>query len=68
MAEIHVRAKKNNASNTMWIWIIIALAVVAAVIYFVMRNNEATPNNTTTPAYPTSQVQSINDLLALNAV
>jgi heme/copper-type cytochrome/quinol oxidase subunit 2 len=67
MAEIHVRAKKHNTSNTMWIWIVIALLVIATVIYFVMRNNDSTPNNTTTPAYPTSQVQSTNDFAAINA-
>ena len=56
MAEIHVRTKKPAASGQMWIWIVIGLLIVAAVAYFVLRDRETTPGNTTTPAYPTSQL------------
>ena len=67
MAEIHVQPKKHTGPNTTWIWIVIALLIVATVVYFVVKNNETAPNDTTTPAYPTSQVQGVNDLIQLNA-
>lgn len=62
MAEIHVRAKKQNASGPVWIWILIGLLIVAAVAYFVVKNKDSAPNNTTTPATPASRVLLINDL------
>jgi flagellar basal body-associated protein FliL len=38
MAEIHVHPKKQNASPA-WIWILVVLALVVAVAYFLMRGN-----------------------------
>jgi lipid-A-disaccharide synthase-like uncharacterized protein len=38
MAEIHVQPKKQNASPA-WIWILVVLALVVAVAYFLMRGN-----------------------------
>jgi hypothetical protein len=43
MAEIHVHPKKHNASPA-WIWILVVLALVVAVAYFLMRGN--TTNDT----------------------
>ena len=48
MAEIHVQTKKHNASNTMWIWIVLALVIVGAVIYYLTTRNK-NANNTTPP-------------------
>ncbi|HYD20935.1 MAG TPA: hypothetical protein VEB40_05620 [Flavipsychrobacter sp.] len=45
MAEIHVQSKKQS-SNASWIWIIAALLVAAALVYYLMNRNkeqEATP-------------------------
>ena len=62
MAEIHVQTKKQNASGPVWLWIIIGLLIVAAAAYFVIKNKDTAPNETTTPASPTSQVLLINEL------
>jgi bacteriorhodopsin len=42
MAEINVQTKKQNSSS--WLWIIVVLAIVAAVAYFLMRNNDTVEN------------------------
>jgi hypothetical protein len=42
MAEINVQTKKQSSSS--WLWIIIVLAIVAAVAYFLMRNNDTVEN------------------------
>jgi heme/copper-type cytochrome/quinol oxidase subunit 2 len=47
MAEIHVEPKK-QASNTMWIWVVVVL-VIAALAYFLVTRNRAA-DNTATPA------------------
>jgi hypothetical protein len=44
MAEIHVQAKKHQSSNS-WIWIVIGLLIVGALIYFLMRNKDNDTNN-----------------------
>lgn len=46
MAEIHVQARKHQRANPtwMWAWILIGLAIIAAVVYFVYTNKN---NNTT---------------------
>jgi len=46
MAEIHVQAKRQQRANPtwMWAWILIGIAVIAAVVYFVYTNKY---NNTT---------------------
>ena len=51
MAEIHVEPKKHT-SNSSWLWIVLAILIAAAVIYYlVTRNNTAeesiAPANTT---------------------
>ena len=45
MAEIHVETKKHNAIPA-WIWILITLAVIVLVAFFVTRNNSTTNQNT----------------------
>ena len=42
MAEINVQTKKQTSSS--WLWIIVVLGIVAAVAYFLMRNNETVEN------------------------
>ena len=61
MAEIHVQTKRHSTTSPMWIWIIVALLIVAVVAWFVLKNRETTPPQTPTPANPASQVQNIND-------
>jgi hypothetical protein len=57
MAEIHVQAKKHQ--STSWLWIVLGLLLVAAVIYFMTRNketdNRVETNTTTTGALVTPQ-------------
>jgi bacteriorhodopsin len=43
MAELHVEPKKHNSST--WIWILVSLAVVAIIAYFLLRDNKAGDNN-----------------------
>lgn len=43
MAEVHVEPKKQTSST--WIWILVSLAIVAIVAYFLLRDNEAGENN-----------------------
>jgi hypothetical protein len=59
MAEIHVQTKKH--SSPVWVWILLALIIVGALVYFLARNqNKDADRNTTqrttsfvTPAVPT---------------
>ena len=37
MAEIHVESRKHTSSA--WIWILVSLIIIAAVAYFLTRNN-----------------------------
>jgi hypothetical protein len=43
MAELHVEPKKHSSST--WIWILVSLAIVAIVAYFLLRDNKATDND-----------------------
>ena len=43
MAELHVEPKKN--SSPAWIWILVSLAIVAIIAYFLLRDNKATDIN-----------------------
>lgn len=53
MAEIHVEPKK-QATNTMWIWIVVVL-VIAALVYFLVTRNQAS-DTTTAPANNTNAI------------
>ena len=56
MAEIHVQAKKQS-SNSAWLWIVIALLIIGAIVYYLMtRNNEAQVTPVPAPG-ATSEVQ-----------
>ena len=46
MAEIHVEPKKNT-SGANWLWIVLLILVLAAVIYYFMSRNDT--NDTVTP-------------------
>ena len=43
MAELHVEPKKHGSPA--WIWILISLAIVAIIAYFLLRDNKAMDNN-----------------------
>jgi len=44
MADIHVETKKQNTIPA-WIWILITLAVVALLAFFLTRDNSTTDQN-----------------------
>ena len=48
MAELHVQTKKQ--SNTTWIWILVALLAIAAIVYYVATRDKA--NNTAPVSQP----------------
>lgn len=55
MAEIHVQTKKGSG-NSMWLWIVLAIVIIGAVVYYLMnRNKQAT--TATPPANTTSAIQ-----------
>ena len=57
MAEIHVQAKKQT-TNTSWVWIVLLIVIAAAVIYFLTRNKDNTPEqNQVTPPNTSSYIQ-----------
>jgi hypothetical protein len=61
MAEIHVESKKHQ-STPAWVWILVSLAVIGLLAYFLTRNNTNTndqnmgtnPNNTSSYVEPVS--------------
>jgi flagellar basal body-associated protein FliL len=66
MADIHVEPKKQTSNS--WIWIVLALVIAAAVIYFLMNRNKNTednrePANTTGFLHQPAETFSIKDLL-----
>ena len=46
MAEIHVESKKHQ-STPAWIWILVTLAIIGLVAYFLTRNNTTTNDQNT---------------------
>ena len=60
MAEIHVQTKKQS-SSPVWLWIVLALLIIGAIVYYLMtRNNQqpaapGTPNNAASKLYPQSK-------------
>jgi len=63
MAEIHVEAKKK--ATPAWIWIVLALVVVAIIIYFAARNKTDEKSSSTNKANPTSYIQLRDSSVAL---
>jgi hypothetical protein len=64
MAEIHVESRKHTSSA--WIWILVSLIIIAAVAYFLTRNNRTDERNVngnaTSYIHEPSAQQSINCL------
>jgi hypothetical protein len=54
MAEIHVQAKKQSSNS--WLWIVIALLAIGALVYYLMTRNNQTEATPVTPG-TTSQLQ-----------
>jgi hypothetical protein len=52
MAEIHVESKKHQ-STPAWIWILVTLAIIGLLAYFLTRNNTTT-NDQNTGTSPSS--------------
>jgi hypothetical protein len=46
MAEIHVESKKNQ-STPAWIWILVSLAIIGLVAYFLTRDSATTNDQNT---------------------
>jgi hypothetical protein len=46
MAEIHVESKKHQ-STPAWIWILVTLAIIGIVAYFLTRNNTSVNDQNT---------------------
>ena len=44
MADIHVETKKHNTTPA-WIWILVALAIIGLLAYFLTRNNTTENEN-----------------------
>lgn len=70
MAEIHVESKKTQSTPT-WVWIVVALAIIGLLAYFLTRNNTSTNDNNmgTNTNSPTSYIQpaSVDGFYYLNA-
>ena len=47
MAEIHVQARKHSRANpaNMWIWLILGILIIAAVVYYVYMNKRNNTDN-----------------------
>ncbi len=47
MAEIHVQARRHPRANPtwMWLWIVIGILIIAAVVYFVATNKDGGAEN-----------------------
>lgn len=56
MAELLVTRKKRS----IWPWILLALLIVAAILYFVMRSNPSNAGVTPAPAYDSASGQGVN--------
>jgi len=70
MAEIHVETKKHNTTPA-WIWILIAVIVLAVVAYFLTRNKSTDQNNSanknTTSYVPYHSAKAGNAIYIANA-
>lgn len=58
MAEIHVQAKKKTGSA--WVWIIVGVILIAAIVFFMWRSNQTKKTNTTSQPASTSQIKTTN--------
>ena len=55
MAEIHVQAKKKTTS--VWMWIVIAVVILAVIAFFLFRNKKEVQSNTVNKPGTTSFIQ-----------
>ena len=61
MAEIHVESKKHQ-STPAWVWILVTLAIIGLLAYFLTRNNTtANDQNTGTSPNTSSYMQPAGD-------
>jgi len=58
MAEIHVEPKKK--ATPVWIWIILGVVVLAAIIYFAVRNKRTDNGNAVNKPNQTSYIHIID--------
>jgi len=54
MAEIHVQAKKKTTPA--WIWIVVAVVILAVIAFFIFRNKKGEQSNTVNKAGTTSMI------------
>jgi bacteriorhodopsin len=55
MAEIRVEAKKHSGSSA-WVWVLVTVLLIAAVAYFLTRNNKVETTTTQPASGQTSSV------------
>jgi len=55
MAEIHVEAKKRATSP--WIWIVLAVVILAVIVYFAVRNKRVDNGSGVNKPNQTSSIQ-----------
>jgi bacteriorhodopsin len=55
MAEIHVQAKKKVTPS--WIWIVVAVVILAVIAFFLFRNKKADQSNTVNKSGTTSLIR-----------
>lgn len=56
MAEIHVQTKKPS-TNATWVWIVLALLVIGAVVYYMMTRNNNQNGQPIPPSQPDAASQ-----------
>ena len=61
MAEIHVEPKK-KAATPVWLWIVLAVIVLGAIAYFMLRNKKT--NTANQPNTSLVQPQDVNKELS----
>jgi len=54
MAEIHVQAKSNSSST--WLWILISLIIIAAIVVYVMMRDNGANEKTVSKTNQTSSI------------
>ena len=54
MAEIHVQAKRNSSST--WLWILISLIIIAAIVVYVMMRDNGANEKTVSKTNQTSSI------------
>ena len=69
MAEIHVEPRKKSTGSNTWIWILVALIIIAVVAYLVYQNQTGNaPAVDTTNTAPGAWLPVLNPLAAINTI